>query len=151
MRGNRPVRNPFSVWYIRADLYPAEFYPEFCSGSAYLVKSEDAAKIYSVCNNTRFFWIDDVFVTGMLRENYNLLMKNTGSESLDILTINDRYNLSCKAEMKIWCNSGMETNPLKYIFTIFDKNAIIRDMFCVWNKVRLMKFAMNNAFVTEKN
>lgn len=149
MRGNKPIRNPHNVWYVSEELYSGEEYPEFCSGSAYVMRSSDAAKIYSVCNQKKFLWIDDVFVTGILRESYNFMISNSDNEPLDILTLNNRYNLSCKDQIKKWCNTGLESNQLQYTFVLLHKNEIVRDMFCIWNKVRLLKFAMNNAIVQE--
>lgn len=149
MIGNKPVRNPDNVWYVSEDLYSEQQYPAFCSGSAYLIKTGVAEKIYSVCNRQKFLWIDDVFVTGILRENYNSMINDSDNERLDILSLNNRYNLSCRDAIKSWCNTGLQSNQLKYTFVLLHKNEIIRDMFCIWNKVRLLKFAMNNAFSSE--
>lgn len=151
MGGNKPLRNPNNVWYVSKAQYSGEQYPDFCSGSAYLLKTADAPKIYSVCNQTKFLWIDDVYVTGILRETYNLLINNSDNEPLDILSMNNRYNLTCRNEIKIWCNTGLESNQLKYTFVTMHKNEIVRDMFCIWNKVRLLKFAMNHAIGSEPN
>lgn len=149
MGGNKPQRNPKNTWYVSEDLYPREEYPVFCSGGAYVMKADDATKIYSVCNKTNFLWIDDVFVTGILRDMYNS-QNNNDSKRLDVLTMNSRYNLSCSIGIRTWCSNGegLGTNPLKYTFVLVEKRDIVRDMFCIWNEIRLKKYAVNHAFAT---
>lgn len=152
MYGNKPQRDPSNLWYVSDDLYPEENYPEFCSGGAYLLKADDATKIYSVCKKPKFLWIDDVFVTGILRETYNSQNNGGGSQGLDILTVNSRYNFSCKSAIKTWCSGdGSGTNPIKYIFVSIHKSELIRDMFCIWNEVTLRKYAVHHATADEIN
>lgn len=107
------------------------------------MKADDAAKIYSVSNKTNFFWIDDVFVTGVLREKYDVIVNNRSETSLQILTLYDRHHLGDKREIINWCSNDLSTNQLKYTFILLDRNDFIRDMFCIWNKVRLIRYAMN--------
>lgn len=145
MGGNEPIRDPTNTWYVSNETFSAEMYPDFCSGSVYLIRSQVAKKIYSVCNQTKFLWIDDVFVTGILREHYNnQLIDHNANEQLDLLSLNVRYNLSCQNELKLWCNTGLK-EPIQYTFVLLNKDDMIRDMFCMWNKVRLLKFAVNTA------
>lgn len=144
MSGNRPVRDTTSRWYINEDLFPDDNYPDFCSGTAYLMTSDAAAKIYSTSNNTKFLWIDDVFVTGVLREKYNVLVSNSDDgASLDILSLKDKHNIQHTDAMLDWCKQGMESSHLNYTFVVLYKHRIISEMFCMWNKVRQMRFAMN--------
>lgn len=144
MGGNKPIRVTNSKWYVPKELYPEDTYPDFCSGSAYLMKAADASKIYSVSNATDFFWIDDVFVTGVLREKYGTIVNN-GSTTLEILSVFNRHHLGDKKEITKWCTKDLRTSQLNYTFILLNKNEFIRDMFCIWNKVRLMRHAMNVA------
>lgn len=143
MGGNKPIRVNNSKWYVPEEVYPEETYPDFCSGSAYLMKAVDASKIYNVSNKTNFFWIDDVFVTGVLREKYDMIVNNKSKNSLQILTVYNRHHLGDKEEIISWCTKGLSTNQLNYTFILLNKYEFIRDMFCIWNKVRLIRYAMN--------
>lgn len=145
MAGNEPIRKNNSKWYVPEELYPEEKYPEFCSGSAYLMKADDASKIYSISNRTNFFWIDDVFVTGVLREKYDTIVNNGSNSSLPILSVYNRHHLGNKKEITSWCSKDLSTNQLNFTFILLNKDEFIRDMFCIWNKVRLMRHAMNLA------
>lgn len=144
MGGNTPVRDPKSKWFVDENIYSGEMYPDFCSGSSYVMKASDAEKIYSTSKKTNFFWIDDVFVTGILREKYNLLLNSTGN-NLDILDLNNDHHLGDKREILDWCSKGLETSQLNFIFILLNKKEFVREMFCIWNKVRLMRYAMNTA------
>lgn len=142
MGGSKPIRESKSKWFVSKDVYPDEKYPDYCSGSSYLMNTNDAKKIYSVSNQTNFFWIDDVFVTGILRSKYQEILNNKNGRTMDILNLNDRYHLANKNEIVDWCKKGLETNQLTVTFILLNKNDLISDMFCIWNKVRLMRNGM---------
>lgn len=57
-----------SKWSVRYDEYPHAVYPRYCGGLAYLATTDVIARILDVSDRVKFFWIDDVFVTGILRE-----------------------------------------------------------------------------------
>lgn len=142
--GNKPIRESDSKWYAPKELFAEDMYPDFCSGSAYLVKAADAAKIYSISNKTNFFWIDDVFVTGILREKYDLLANNSNEKSLQIFTVYNRHHLGDKKEIINWCSNDNTTAQLNQTFILLNKDDFIGDMFCIWNKVKLMRYMVNN-------
>lgn len=145
MGGSKPIREPKSKWFVSNELYPDQKYPDFCSGSSYLMKANDAINIYTVSNKTNFFWIDDVFVTGILRSKYKELVNNTNSGTLEILNLHKRHHLSDKHEIVDWCRKGLESSQLSFTFILLNKNEFVSEMFCIWNKVRLMRYAENVA------
>lgn len=151
MAGNKPIRDPGSVWYVSEDEYPGDEYPSFCSGGAYLIRSDVAAKIYSICNQTKLFWIDDVFVTGILRDHYNIHVDVKDTDGLELFSMNSRYNLS-KLNKVLWCHIKLK-DPMKYTFVTLENDEIVRNMFCIWKKIRFLKYIMNNAvkMVTSQN
>ncbi|ELT90553.1 hypothetical protein CAPTEDRAFT_45406, partial [Capitella teleta] len=55
-------------WQVSTEEYPDEYYPPYCSGMTYLFSTDVAAKLYEASFFVRFFWVDDVYITGMLRE-----------------------------------------------------------------------------------
>lgn len=69
--GTKPVRSKNSrgsKWSVTMDEYPHSVYPRYCGGLAYLATPDVITKILDVSDRVKFFWIDDVFVTGILRE-----------------------------------------------------------------------------------
>src|SRR5262249_21700661 len=46
--------------------YPTEFYEPYCAGPAVVFTPLVAAELANAAESTTYFWIDDVYVTGML-------------------------------------------------------------------------------------
>lgn len=145
MGGNKPIRENNSIWYVSKEEYPKETYPDFCSGVAYLVRTEDALKILSISNRTNVLWMDDVFVTGILRETYNQIFNSTKATSLKILTVYNRYHLNEKNESINWCSKGFGISQLTNTFIVVNKADFVRDMFCIWKKILFLRNAMDAA------
>lgn len=60
------VRNPESKWYVTKDEYPDDHFSNYCSGSAYILTGDLLKAFYEKALQTKFFWIDDFYVTGLL-------------------------------------------------------------------------------------
>ena len=46
--------------------YGIGFYPTYCSGSAFIMITDIAMALHDVSYSVPFFWVDDVYVTGLL-------------------------------------------------------------------------------------
>ena len=57
-------------WAVTREEYPFDSYPKYCGGLAYLITPDALERILRLGHqqSSRFFWIDDVYVTGVLRE-----------------------------------------------------------------------------------
>ncbi len=55
-------RNPNSTWHVSERDYPFKTYPPFCAGYGYAMTLEIVHRILQMAYQTRFFWIDDVFI-----------------------------------------------------------------------------------------
>ena len=64
--------DPDHKHYVTSGEYPVITYPTYCNGYFYIITPEIATKLYQLSLRTRFFWIDDVYVTGILAENLNI-------------------------------------------------------------------------------
>lgn len=62
----RVIREPKSKWYVSRQEFPHDYFPPYCSGSAYLLSSDLVTALYGMALQTPFFWVDDCYVTGML-------------------------------------------------------------------------------------
>lgn len=60
------IRDPKSKWFISKEEFSGEYFPPYCSGSAFLVSSELAHALYTAALHTPFFWVDDYYITGLL-------------------------------------------------------------------------------------
>lgn len=68
IRNPKPERNHSSKWYVSESEYKDEFYPNFVSGWMYITTLDTVNSILKSIKRSHYFWIDDTFVTGLLRE-----------------------------------------------------------------------------------
>jgi beta-1,3-galactosyltransferase 1 len=59
-------------WAIPVEVYPDSLYPPYCSGMAYVYSTDVAQKLYDASFFVKFFWVDDVYVSGMLPKHANV-------------------------------------------------------------------------------
>ncbi len=65
------VKRGFSVeregkWGIPYEMYPRKMYPPHCPGVAFVLTMDVARALYEASYRTPLFWIDDVWLTGMV-------------------------------------------------------------------------------------
>lgn len=106
-----PVREAANKWYVSKMEYAGNIYPDFVSGWMYIAHPRVASRLidYAECFN-KYFWIDDVFVTGILRQALNINIRNIG----ELYTTDNRYLECCikgresllKCEFLIGPNGG---------------------------------------------
>lgn len=65
------VRDSKAKWSVSSDEYEGEFYPDYCNGFALVLASDLASRLSKKSAEIKFFWIDDVFVTGIVRQAVN--------------------------------------------------------------------------------
>jgi len=65
---SKPKRKNSSKWFISMDKYPKAVYPPYCEGYAYITNVATMRLIDKQyrSNKVPLFWIDDLYVTGML-------------------------------------------------------------------------------------
>jgi beta-1,3-galactosyltransferase 1 len=60
------VRDPKSKWYIPYHEFKDDYFPTYCSGSAFIMTPDVVRGMYNASLHTPFFWVDDFYVTGLL-------------------------------------------------------------------------------------
>ena len=63
-----PRRDKSDKWYVSEDEYPRAVYPPYCEGLAYIIDPNLLVKLLEESVYERYYWIDDVYVTGLLME-----------------------------------------------------------------------------------
>ena len=66
-----PIRSR-SRYRVTPEDYSSELYPTFCRGCFEIFSRDAVRRIYDVARTTKLFWLDDVFVTGVLRDKANV-------------------------------------------------------------------------------
>lgn len=69
MYNNKPVKRRNSKWLPTYTEYPENTYPDYCRGGrgGYAMTMSVLKRLIDMSHQTRFFWIEDVFITGILR------------------------------------------------------------------------------------
>ena len=88
------VRDQPEKWRVDPSEFPGQnVYPMYCSGWAWTISAQVIPELYHAAANTPFFWIDDVFLTGLAAAK----LKDVHYENV-ILSINHAENQSMLAE-----------------------------------------------------
>jgi hypothetical protein len=66
------IRELDSKWYVSPREYQGTLYPPFVSGWAYVTTPKVISALLRIAQERKYFWIDDVHVTGTLRYCYSL-------------------------------------------------------------------------------
>ncbi|XP_024883242.1 beta-1,3-galactosyltransferase 5-like [Temnothorax curvispinosus] len=111
MKNMIPVREPANKWYVSRAEYANSVYPDFVSGWLYITRPQVASQLIDHAESSReYFWIDDVFVTGILRHALNIKIQNiselyTTDHGYLECCIKGRANL-LKCELLVGPNGG---------------------------------------------
>ncbi|KAK6176906.1 hypothetical protein SNE40_015116 [Patella caerulea] len=60
------IREKRSKWYVSKEEFPYDFFPAYCSGSAFVMSADVVQKMELASRKMPFFWIDDYYLTGMV-------------------------------------------------------------------------------------
>ncbi|XP_050418035.1 beta-1,3-galactosyltransferase 5-like [Patella vulgata] len=69
---HRPVRDRRDKWYVPEKDYPFGLYPRYCEGFAYIITPDVAARFLNVSRKMKYYWVDDLYVTGILNLQANI-------------------------------------------------------------------------------
>lgn len=94
---NMPVlRDNTSKWYVSPEEYAPQKYPPYLSGSFYITNPPTAMRIVEQSRKVPMMWVDDAFVTGLLREPLNIPLMELNSW----LTFNTKHIKCCVHDLK---------------------------------------------------
>ncbi|XP_037949520.1 beta-1,3-galactosyltransferase 5-like [Teleopsis dalmanni] len=85
-----PVRDEKSKWYVSLKDFPGSVYPYYLSGWFYVTNPLTAKRIAQEAHSTPVFWIDDVWVTGIVRHRLHIHL-----QSLNHLLTYKKVQLQC--------------------------------------------------------
>ncbi|ELT99866.1 hypothetical protein CAPTEDRAFT_133879 [Capitella teleta] len=106
----RPISDRFSKWFTPTSLYGKPQYPDYLSGSAYVVTNDLVPELCEISKLNKIFWLEDVYITGILAAKVNATLvhhklfgfhKRKRDLCLDFIT----YHQITSDEMsKLWKN-----------------------------------------------
>ncbi|KAK0066819.1 beta-1 3-galactosyltransferase 5 [Biomphalaria pfeifferi] len=72
-----PIRDGTSKWYTPYNLYKESEYPMYVSGTAYAMTVDAARLLFKASNEVPFFWLEDVFITGLCAKKAGVRIVNS--------------------------------------------------------------------------
>lgn len=98
LKNMKPIRLTANKWYVTKEEYSEDTYPPFLSGWMYVLQISAAKKLLSHVRDFKYFWIDDLFVTGLLSQKANVTMldiSNSFSLHPEVVECCLRKGLAC--------------------------------------------------------
>ncbi|CAL7933859.1 unnamed protein product [Xylocopa violacea] len=131
----KPVRILNNKWFVTEGEFPYDVYPDFLSGWFYVTSLKVAQLLVRTSENFKnLFWIDDVFITGILREKCDIKLEMLN----DFYATDYRYLECCirdkKRKLKCEFIAGPDggKKELHIKFKLFSE-------YCQWNCSKRMK------------
>lgn len=144
LKNMTPIREPLNKWFVTRSEYPSDSYPDFLSGWLYITSLKTARALTNAAQMARkYFWIDDLFLTGIIRRELDVRLKDLN----EFFTTNNEYLNCClkDAPKKLQCDFAVGPNggdtELQVKFKDFSQ-------YCKANcKPRSKEFAVNNTCI----
>ncbi|XP_037573188.1 beta-1,3-galactosyltransferase 1 isoform X3 [Dermacentor silvarum] len=77
IRGATPVRDWTSKWYVPPFVYTHHTYPDYLSGTGYVISGDVVGPLFRAALDTPFFFMEDIFITGMVAQKLGLKPNNS--------------------------------------------------------------------------
>jgi len=61
-----PIKDPYNKWYVPSYMFSGKRYPNYLSGTAYLMHRNTASKLFQASLDTPIFHLEDIYITGIL-------------------------------------------------------------------------------------
>ncbi|KAK4877213.1 hypothetical protein RN001_009719 [Aquatica leii] len=71
-----PVMRSNSKWVVSVSEYAEPYYPPYCLGIVIMYSPDVVFSLYQELQKSKYFWIDDVLVTGIARKKLNITISN---------------------------------------------------------------------------
>jgi hypothetical protein len=76
LNNTMPKRSKQNKWYVTQEEFMGAKYPPYLSGWYYITTSNTARKLCDEAIYHPYFWIDDLYITGILREVVGIQLKH---------------------------------------------------------------------------
>ncbi|XP_019764773.2 beta-1,3-galactosyltransferase 5 [Dendroctonus ponderosae] len=142
----KPIRDTQNKWYVTQEEYAAKIYPQFVSGWFYITTPQVSGRLASRANQEKFFWIDDVFITGLLAKKLKVKLFDISQ----YFAVNSEYLQCCLQDFKRQLDCDFYVGPNGgYIdmFYQFNHNYFTH---CVEHKCKRKHSLPNESCVAEK-
>lgn len=81
-----------SKWRVGTKEYPGRYYPDYCPGFSLIYSIDVVIRLYKAAQQTHYFWIDDMHVTGTLAQKINANIVTSGKHYMNENQLNSIFN-----------------------------------------------------------
>uniref|UniRef100_A0A224YN57 Hexosyltransferase n=1 Tax=Rhipicephalus zambeziensis TaxID=60191 RepID=A0A224YN57_9ACAR len=116
--GAAPFRTRKSKWYVSQNDYALRVYPPYCAGAAFIMQPSVLFALYETSSHVPYFWVDDVYITGILGEYANVTLV----EMVQYLIIGKGKKTPAVKETTVFLHTGWYGTPsaeMERIWKIF--------------------------------
>lgn len=122
-----PIRRQQNKWYVSSNEYDGNVYPDYLSGWMYITTPFTARALVTAASHSKFFWIDDTWITGILRDKQKIQINESLNE---LISANSQFLDCCIDDLirnrydcpfKVGSNGGDHQLIQKFVKTIFDR------------------------------
>nr|XP_027203369.1 beta-1,3-galactosyltransferase 5-like [Dermatophagoides pteronyssinus] len=140
---SRVARSYRSKWRVSYKEYSEHYYPAYCDGWTIIMSNDITLDLYRIANNRPLFWIDDVFISGIL------------ANDLQIVHYDFSKSINCYRNEKVnnWLTkSSISLPPMLGLVDANrynDPNYISDTIVSLWNKT--VEYYRNNLNIDIEN
>lgn len=102
----KPKRKMANKWFVSHSEYSQEVYPSFVSGWLYVTSPQVAYQLVLESLHVPYFWIDDLYVTGILTKDSQIKLINRS----EMFSVHYEYIACCLQEMNYFCDFSIGPN-----------------------------------------
>ena len=79
IRNAIPIKDPYNKYYVPDYMFSEKKFPNYLSGTAYLMHRSTISKLYKASLDTPIFHLEDIYITGLLSRKVKITpIDNTG-------------------------------------------------------------------------
>lgn len=125
-----PIKDPYNKWYVPTYMFSEKKYPNYLSGTAYLMDKSAAGKLYNASLDTPMFHLEDIYVTGILSSKVHI----RPADNIGFSYVRRKLN-SCLFKQTV------STHPVKLaeMKAVYDKLQSSKNVECPKLKTRLLR------------
>lgn len=114
-----------SKWRVSYDEYPEKYFPNHCPGFSILYSADIVPLLYQQAQKLRYFWIDDVQITGIVTSKLNISIAHSGNFFLNVsqqVKVFDRQNREAKSLQFFFALPNLSEHSIRELSEICDLN-----------------------------
>lgn len=125
-----PQRKKWSKWYVSRKAYASNVYPAYCTGAAVIMQPSVLLTLYNAASQVPFFWVDDVYVYGMIGDFANVTLVDISKYI--VLRAHRRMPIEKVKPTVLFLHTGWTTITKRNIHQLWQK--FKRNKHVLWNK-----------------